>query len=186
VVFSVAAAAELASLSLATVWLNRWVAYLPRVVAAVAIVALGGVAARVVRHFVVSAASSAAAVDSTRLGRVAQLAVLSASWLLAVEQLGIEISFLKNVILIAIAALLGAGALAFGRGGGRVVGAILNAHFVHKLYRVGQRVRIDGVEGNIARITPTALVVDDGESLVVIPAQRLSEAPFRILSGPGK
>jgi hypothetical protein len=183
VVVSVLAASELLRFPFALAWWNRWGTHLPRVLGAVVIVAAGSVGARVARHVVVTAAGSAGIGGASRLGRAAYVVVLFGTWLLAAEQLGLEVSFLKDAILIAIAALLGSASLAFGLGGGRVVTSILRAHFVHKLYRVGQRVQVDGVEGQISRITPLAIVVDDGEGQVVVPARRLASGTFRILGG---
>lgn len=183
VVLTVLGVSEVLQLPFVGAWLERWGAYLPRALAAVAIVAIGSAGARVARHLVSGAATSAGVAGAARLGRVARVLVLFGTWLLAVEQLGLEITFLKDLLLVAVAALMGSAALAFGLGGGRVVTQVLEAHFVHKLYRVGQRVEIDGVEGHVVRITPLAILVDDGEAQVAIPTRELARNRFRILTG---
>jgi hypothetical protein len=164
-------------------WVERWGTHLPRGLAAIAIVAVGSAGARVARHLVTGAAASAGMAGAARLGRVTYILVVFGTWLLAVEQLGLEIRFLKDVLLVAIGAVLGSAALAFGLGAARVVTHVLEAHFVHKLYRVGQEVEFDGVRGYIVRITPLAILVDDGEAQVAIPARQLSRQRFRILTG---
>lgn len=47
--------------------------------------------------------------------------------------------------------------------------------YAARLYRIGQPVRIDGIEGTVVQLTPTAVVVDTGEGRAVVPAARFAE-----------
>ncbi len=176
VVCSVMAATETLGLPVVTAWLSGVATFLPRIAVAIMIIALGTVAARVTRHVVISTASAANVASAERLGRVAELTALLATVLVAIEQLGIEISFLKATLLIMLAGLLLGAALAFGFGGRDLVANILSAHYVHRLYQVGQVVRVDGVEGRIVRITETAVILECGEGDVAIPARTFAES----------
>jgi hypothetical protein len=110
---------------------------------------------------------------ATFLPRVAVAIVIVAlgTGLVAIEQLGIEISFLKATLLISFGGLLVGAALAFGIGGRDLVANILSAHYVHRLYQVGQVVRIDGIEGRIVRIAETSVILECAEGDVSIPAR---------------
>jgi len=176
VVCAVMAATETLGLPVVTAWLSSVATFLPRVAVAILIVALGTVAARVGRHIVSSAAGSANVVSAERLGRVTEMALLLGTALVAIEQLGIDISFLKATLLILLGGLLAGAALAFGIGGRDLVANILSAHYVHRLYQVGQIVRIDGVEGRIVRITETSVILECAEGDVAIPARTFSDA----------
>ena len=125
VVCAVMAATETLGLPVVTAWLSGVATFLPRVAVAILIVALGTVAARVARHVVSSAAGAANVSSADRLGRVTELALLLGTALVAIEQLGIEISFLKATLLILFGALLFGAALAFGFGGRDLVANIL-------------------------------------------------------------
>src|SRR5687768_10106709 len=171
VVLAVMAATETLGLPVVTAWLSGIATFLPRVAVAILIIALGTVAARVARHVVTSTAAAANVTSSERLGRVTELALLLGTALVAIEQLGIEISFLKATLLILFSALLLGAALAFGIGGRDLVANILSAHYVHRLYQVGQVVRIDGVEGRIVRIAETSVILECAEGDVSIPAR---------------
>ena len=92
------------------------------------------------------------------------------------EQLGIEISFLKATLLILFSALLLGASLAFGIGGRDLVANILSAHYVHRLYQVGQVVRVDGVEGRIVRIAETSVILECAEGDVSIPARVFADS----------
>lgn len=175
VVCSVMAATETLGLPVVTAWLSGVATFLPRVAVAIVIVALGTVAARVTRHVVTSTASGANVSSAERLGRVTELALLLGTALVAIEQLGIEISFLKATLLIMFGGILLGASLAFGFGGRDLVANILSAHYVHRLYQVGQVVRIDGVEGRIVQIAETSVILECAEGDVSIPARAFAD-----------
>ncbi len=175
VVCSVMAATETLGLPVVTAWLSGVATFLPRVAVAILIVALGTVAARVMRHVVSSTAGAANVTAAERLGRVTEMALLLGTVLIAIEQLGIEISFLKATLLIMMGGLLLGAALAFGFGGRDLVANILSAHYVQRLYQVGQIVQIDGVEGRIVRIAETSVILECPEGDVSIPARRFAD-----------
>jgi small-conductance mechanosensitive channel len=174
-VCAVMAATETLGLPVVTAWLSGVATFLPRVAVAILIVALGTVAARVTRHLVASTAGAANVSSAERLGRVTELALLLGTALVAIEQLGIEISFLKATLLILLSGLLAGAALAFGIGGRDLVANILSAHYVQRLYQVGQVVQIDGVEGRIVRIAETSVILECPEGDVSIPARRFAD-----------
>jgi small-conductance mechanosensitive channel len=175
VVCAVMAATETMGLPVVTAWLSGVATFLPRIAVAIMIVALGTVAARVTRHVVTSTASSANVTSAERLGRVTEMALLLGTALVAIEQLGIEISFLKATLLILLGGMLFGAALAFGLGGRDLVANILSAHYVHRLYQVGQIVRVDGIEGRIVRITETSVILECAEGDVSVPARTFAD-----------
>jgi small-conductance mechanosensitive channel len=174
-VCAVMAATETLGLPVVTAWLSGVATFLPRVAVAIVIVALGTVAARITRHVVTSTASTANVSSAERLGRVTELLLLIGTGLVAIEQLGIEISFLKATLLISFGGLLVGAALAFGIGGRDLVANILSAHYVHRLYQIGQVVRIDGIEGRIVRIAETSVILECEEGDVSIPARLFAD-----------
>jgi hypothetical protein len=185
VVCSVMAATETLGLPVVTAWLSGVATFLPRVAVAIVIVALGTVAARITRHVVTSTASGANVSSSERLGRVTELALLLGTALVAIEQLGIEISFLKATLLILFGGLLLGASLAFGFGGRDLVANILSAHYVHRLYQVGQVVRIDGVEGRIVKIAETSVILECAEGDVSIPARVFADVRSTLIVRKG-
>jgi hypothetical protein len=167
-------ATELLGLPLVTTWVNGIAAWLPKLLVAIVVLVAGIALGRLVRRAVAQGAQGAGISYSARLGGLAQIAVVGATVLVAAEQLGVEVSFVTSVLMIVLACLLGGAALAFGLGSRGVVENILSGHYVRQLYQVGHLVRIDGVEGRVLRLTPTAVVLstDDGE--VVVPAQEFT------------
>jgi small-conductance mechanosensitive channel len=176
IVCAVMAATETLGLPVVTAWLSGVATFLPRIAVAILIVALGTVAARVTRHLVTSTANAANVTSAERMGRVTEMALLLGTALVAIEQLGIEISFLKATLLILLGGLLLGAALAFGFGGRDLVANILSAHYVHRLYQVGQHIRVDGLEGRIVRITETSVILECAEGDVSIPARTFADS----------
>jgi len=175
VVCAVMASTETLGLPVVTAWLSGVATFLPRVAVAILIIALGTVAARVARHIASSAVSTVNMASAERVGRATEMALLLGTALVAIEQLGIDISFLKSTLLIVLGGLLTGAAIAFGVGGRDLVANILSAHYVHRLYQVGQTVRIDGVEGRIVRIAETSVILECAEGDVSIPARVFSD-----------
>jgi hypothetical protein len=167
---SVMAATETLELPVVTAWLSGVANFLARVAVAIFIAALGVVAARIARQVVAGAASSASVAGGERLGRLTQVAILIGTGLVAVEQVGIEVSFLKTTLLLVLGSLLGGAALAFGLGGRNLVANILSAHYVQKLYQVGQTVRIGDSQGLFSRTTETSVILECNEGDTAVPA----------------
>jgi small-conductance mechanosensitive channel len=172
--FAALTATELLGVPVVKGWVSQVAGYMPRLLAAILIMAVGTLLARGARELALRAASSANVPGAARLGRAAEIAVLVAATLVAIEQLGIEVSFIKTTLLILLAAMMFGAALAFGLGGRDLVANVLAAHYVHRTYQVGQTIRTDGVEGRIARITEIAVVIETADGEMSVPAFELT------------
>jgi small-conductance mechanosensitive channel len=166
-------ATEMLGLPVVTAWLSGITSYLPRLFVSLIVAMVGLVLGRITRRAVDRAASSAGLSYAGRLGGLAQGLVVIAALLIAVEQLGIGVHFVTTALMIALGSLLGSAALAFGLGGRSVVANILAGHYVRKLYDVGQVIRVDGVEGRVLRMTPTAVILEAEDGEVAVPTSEL-------------
>ena len=172
--FFIMAATETLGLPVVTGWLAEVANYVPRVIASILIVAIGGLLARLSRQLVTKAASTTKTPGAVRLGRVAELALFVSAALIALDQLGVEVSFLKTTLLILLAAMLGGAALAFGLGCRELVANVLSSHYIQRIYQAGQTIRFQDVHGRIVRITDIAVIVETEEGEVVVPAVQLT------------
>jgi hypothetical protein len=168
-----------------TEWVSNIVGYVPRILAAILIAALGTIVARVARRIVTGATRSANLPAAERIGRATELALLIGVGLVAIEQLGIEVSLLATVIVVVLSALLGGAALAFGLGGRAWVENVLSAHYVERLYRAGQTIRVRDIEGRIVRITETAIILESAEGEVALPAREFASNPSTLILRKG-
>lgn len=177
-----AAATQALGLPVISAWVGGLAAYLPRVLAAGLVVLLGVLAGGFVRNTVTGAASRARFALADVLGRIAQVTIVLVTFIVAFDQLGLEITFLIVLLAVATASMLGGAALAFGLGARTAVSNIIASHYVLKIYRVGHQVRIGNHEGRILEITPTSVILAVPDGRVVIPCKEFSEQTSVLLT----
>ena len=181
--FFVAAATEALGLSAVTSGLGRLAGYLPAVMASALVLLAGLVVGNVLQSVVSRAATSANLSYANGLSKAAKGSVLLLASIVALDQIGIDSTLLILVTSIVIGAILGGMALAFGLGARTVVGNIIASHHLHQVYRVGQLIRVGGVQGRIQTIQPAYVVIDASEGHVMVPAQQFIETTSVLLSG---
>jgi small-conductance mechanosensitive channel len=150
-------------------------AYLPRILAGILIVFVGLWAGEAVRAVLVRNTRRAGIGQAELLGRAVQVLVLALTFIMAVDQVGINSTVLVIALTIVFAATFGAAALAFGLGARATVSNILAAHYLQKTYHTGDYVRIGPQEGRITEITKTAVVLETEQERTLVPAYRFSE-----------
>jgi small-conductance mechanosensitive channel len=183
IVFAVATAVEVLGLPAVTNLVGRLVYYVPQVFAAILIVLAGYFAGNLAYGAVSTAAASLSVAYANALGRAAQLTILLVAVVIAIDQVGINSTFLVATLTIILAATLGGAALAFGLGCGDAVSNIIACHYLAKAYRLGQQVRIAGLEGRIVEIAATSVVLKTAEGRVFVPARKFSEETSVLLTG---
>lgn len=170
------AATEALRLPVLATWLSGVSDYLPRVLVAGLIVLAGLLAGGLARNAVAAAATATGVAYGGLLGRAAQAAIALIAIVTAVDQLGIDSRFLTLTITVVLGSVTGGTALAFGLGARTAVSNIVAAHYLRQTYRIGQTVRVDGVQGRILEITPTAVVLDAPEGRTLVPAKAFGES----------
>jgi small-conductance mechanosensitive channel len=110
------------------------------------------------------------------LGKLIHGVVFFVSVVVAVDQIGIDVTFLTTLLSLTLGALLFATGLSFGLGARLSVSNILASYNVRKIYRVGQLVRVGDVEGRIVRITANAVIIGSQGVQVHIPARLFDES----------
>lgn len=178
-----ATATTVVGVPVVSTWFAGFAAYLPRVLAAVAVMLLGMLAGHVTRILVLSAAASAGLTYARTLAHTMQVAVILIAAVIAIDQLGVEVTILIVLGSIVVGAVLGGAALAFGLGARGAVQNLVACHYLARTYRVGHRIRIEGFEGRIVAIQPTAVILETGEGRVSIPAHLFGDRPSTLLSG---
>ena len=162
-------------------WLDSVLAYGPRFVLGLFIIGLGNVLGAVLRNL--TAGVLADGDSNALLPRLVHVGVVAVAVITGLQQLGIDISFVTQMALIVLAALLGGLSLAFGIGARQYV-ANLMAQTELARYTNGERLRIDEDEGEIVEIYRTGLTLSTPEGLVSVPAARLAKGRVVRLSGP--
>ena len=174
-VFFIAAAMETLGLPVVTASLSRIAYYLPNVLAALLVVFVGIIAGKLVGGAVSRATSTTGMALGPVIGATVRGTVILVAVVVAIQQVGIEADLLVIVVGVVVGTVLAGAGLAFGLGARTAVSNIIASHYVAQAYRVGQTVRVAGVEGKIVETTPTAVFVAGAEGRVMIPAKTFSE-----------
>ena len=164
------AATESLGLPVVASWFSSVAEYLPRLLAAALIVFGGLIGGRLLGDLIARAAPAAGIVHARAIGRLAEVSTLAVSALVAVEQAGLSVGFLTDVLLLVLAGGLLGGALTFALGARATVANILASSQLQKTYKVGQRVRIGEHQGEVVQTTATAVLLDSAEGRVSVPA----------------
>ena len=166
---------DILGLTVLTNWFENILQYVPNAIAAILIIFAAIIMGNFLYDLIESVSTRAGLEYSSTLGRIAQFFVLSMAIFIAIDQIGIEITFLINIIDIVLAAILFGGALAFGIGSKTSVSNILAAFYVRKTYKEGDDVEIGKIRGRILKINPTNVVLDNEKGEVTIPAKEFNE-----------
>jgi len=170
-----ASATEVLGLPVITTWLKGIAGYLPTILVGLLILGAGLAGSVAAREVVTAASASMGIGHSALLGRAVQNAVLLATLLIVLEQLGVSMAFVMNLILLFAGALFLGGALTFSLGAREVVSNILAGYYVQRDYDVGDRLRIGEMEGKVVEITPVAVVLETQAGLARIPSRHFNE-----------
>ncbi len=171
----VTVATEMLGLAIVTSWMGGVIKYLPNILFAIFSLYMGVFGGRLLGDIVRATASKAGILHGEALGKLVQYATILVTALIAINQVGVDIAMLINLIYIVLGAALFGGALAFGLGAQVSVSNILAAYYLKSLYREGQLVKINDIEGQITQLTPTSVLVETREGQVSIPAKEFSE-----------
>jgi len=146
--------------------LNEGVLFMPKVLAALALVLIGVVLAGFVRERVDRTATQWDL--PIPLGPVFQGVVLAIFIITAAAQLTVSIALLMALVAVLLAAVAAPFALAFGLGGRDVARSLSAGRYVRSAFNEGQVIRVDGIRGTVERIEPSATVLrTEGETIRV-------------------
>jgi hypothetical protein len=179
--FFVATAANAIGIPLLSAAIASFSLIVPRVFAAVLIVVVGLVVGNLARGAIVAGGARVGTQIAPPLGQMVRLAIVITATLVAVAELGVDITLLIAIFSVALAALLGAFAIAFGLGARTAISNIIGSHYLRQTFEVGQIVRVGSVEGTIAALTPTAVVLTVPDGRMIVPAKQFAEMPSTLV-----
>jgi len=175
IIFFVAAATNLLGWSIVSNWFASIGIYIPNLVTGLVIILAGFLLANVTGKAATGAALSAGMGHAGELGRIVQLVIIFTAVVIGAEQIGIDVSFLSNVMVVIVGVLFAGGALAFGIGARTLVANIIGAQYLRKHCRIGEQMQIGEVEGSIIEVSQTSIVLDTEYGRTVVPAKHFQE-----------
>jgi len=175
------AALSLLGLQFLSQSLNEGVLFLPKVLAALALVLIGVVLAAFVRDRVDRTATQWDL--PIPLGPVFQGVVLAIFIITAASQLTISTGLLMLLVAILLAAVTAPFAIAFGLGGRDVARSLSAGRYVRAAFTEGQMIRVDDVRGRVESIEPSATVLRTPTETIRVPNHVMLERTVVIEHG---
>jgi small-conductance mechanosensitive channel len=185
VLVSAAVAVEVLGLSGLTSTLAGFAGYLPRIIAAVLVMAAGIVAGNLAASWVARTARAANIAYARAASNAVKSAIILVAAVVALTQAGIDSTILVVALGTFLGAFLGAAALAFGLGARTTVSNLIAAHYLQRSYRVNQRIRIGEHRGRILELRPTEVLLETSEGVTLIPAKEFAEQSSVLLGEEG-
>jgi hypothetical protein len=175
ILFTVALITQILEFSFLSKWFDGLINYLPNVIAALVIVFSGLIVSKLISDLIVSVSLRTGLFNGKVLGTITRYVILGISIIVAIDQLGIDIRFITNLVFIVLGALLFGAALAFGLGAKTSVSNILGSYYLQKTFEVGNSVQIGEDIGVITKISTTSVILDTESDQIIIPAKDFNE-----------
>lgn len=146
--------------------------FLPGVVTGISIVIIGYLLSTFVYHMMLSSLWNR---GNTVVPRVAQALIMTMAVLTGLEQMSIDVSLIATTLMVLLTLTLGGLTLSFSLGSGGYVANLL-ARRVFDEFAVGDRVRMNDVEGTILAFTTTSVRIQTDEGIAIVPAKVFAES----------
>ena len=169
-----AAAADILGLEALSAGAAALIAFLPRLAAAGLVLCVGAGVAGVVRRAAIGFGQRRGDVDRPELlGNLAYYGVMTVAVIVAADQAGLETSLIETLLIVLAAITAAAIALAFALGSRHSFHNLVAGHFLSRLARPGDTIRVGDVEGVVIRYFGVCVVLKTAEGEVAVPCKVL-------------
>ena len=178
----VAAAARTVDSPVVDEWTANLLGYLPALISGALIIVASVVGGVLSRYVVEPTASGMGITRAALVGRAAQVAVVTAGLLIGLAQIGIDVTFLMNVVIVVLAAGLLAIALSLALGTREHVANIVGARYARRYCRIGDSVQVGEIEGRIVNLADGYLFLETEHGELSLPAHYYTRQAFLKIS----
>lgn len=161
-----------------SIWIDKIWMLTSHVLIAIAILAAGHILGSLARGFLGEFSGK------TGLGALPRLAyglIAGISLVMALSHLGLDVSFISQLVLLVFGVFFTGLALAFAFGAKTLV-ANLTAHEELNRYKPGDRLLVDDIEGTVVEIGRTGVLLATSKGLAHIPASKFAETAVLLIS----
>jgi len=181
--FAVTVASRIAGLDTMSRWLHTITAYVPNLLIAFAILIVGYIVSLLIREqFDFRNKGNARSGASTSPAEIAHVSVLAIALILALDQLGVDVTLLIAITVVLAAAVSIAFAVSFALGVRVYMSNVIGIRTARTQLSIGQRIRIDDVEGQILEITATQIALETAAGKILLPGRWVDERTITIVT----
>lgn len=161
-------------LGVASNLLNQAVLYIPKIIVALILLAIGICLSQLADTFVTTTAHLAKIPFHHALGKLSHYAIIGLTIMMALEQLGVATAIVAHSFLILFGIVPLICALIFMIGGKDIIASILSRNFIIKKFKAGDKIAVDKVSGEIVSIDLVNTTIKSGNEEVIIPNAELA------------
>ncbi|MDX1798433.1 MAG: mechanosensitive ion channel [Candidatus Lokiarchaeia archaeon] len=173
--------AEVRGWSSLTSSLEKFMNFIPLLLGAVLIFLIGRMISGFIRKAFETILSKSGSKSANLLSKLAYYLLMAITVIISLDYMGISTGVLTAHLSIALASLLFAFALAFAFAARDILKNILSSSYNKNNFSVGQKISINGNEGEIIKITNISVIIKTAEKIQVIPATNFTEEIVEIL-----
>lgn len=159
--------------------LQQFIFKFPAFIAALITIVLGAMLARVVGRVVSGALSGIGLEIHEVLGNIVRYLILCIVFIIALQQIGLDVELLKNLFGTTLLILIAGVALAFGLGGNSVTRNVLAGFYAREIFKIGDILMIDGEEGVLEGIGTINSELRTSNGVTTIPNCRLTDETIK-------
>ncbi len=158
--------------------LENFIAFLPSIISSLIIFIGGALLAGFVGRTIQGALATMGIGIHQILGNGVKFFLLIVVAIVVMEQLGMDVTLLTNIVTNLITIVAAGVALAFGLGGRSIVQNVLAGHYARERFSPGDCIVIQEQEGTLERIGTINAEIKIGSSFLLIPNTKLTESPI--------
>ena len=173
---------ELLGLKMVSEQLSSLIAYLPKLISALIIFAVGVYIANLVKKTLISMFKSLELAGGNLIGNIAFYIIAIVVSVTALNQAGINTDLITNNLSIILGAILASFTIAFGLGSGDVIKRLLFGYYSRKNLQIGQTIKVEGIEGVIENIDNICLILMTKNGKLVFPIKDIVDTKIEVLN----
>lgn len=156
--------------------------YLPKLLSAIVIFVIGMYIANFIKKAVLATFLSLGVSGAKMISTMTFYIIIVVLTITALNQAGIRTEIMTQNITLMLGSVLFAFALAFGLGSRELLQNILSSFYSRRSFHIGEKVRIEGIEGTIIAIDSVNVSLKTEEGKIVIPASNFLASKVEVLS----
>ncbi|TVZ55975.1 hypothetical protein OD91_1250 [Lutibacter sp. Hel_I_33_5] len=174
--------AEMFGLESVSNGIRSFFAYLPRLLTALGIFVAGAYLGTIVKKAILSMFKSLEISGGNLVGNIAFYLIVIFLSITALDQAGVDTSVIKQNLTLIIGSVLLAFTIAFGLGSKDAVTRLLFGYYSRKNLEIGQKIKVNGIEGVIISIDNICMIVTTTEGKVVLPIKDVVDNKVEIIN----
>jgi hypothetical protein len=161
--------------------LAKLIALIPLIISGLVMFVIGFYIAGIIRDVLKNATESLGVGAGKIIASAVYYFLMIVITLSVLEHIGMDISIISDNIQLIVGAVVIAGAISYGLASRDILSNTLSSFYGRKTFEVGQRIRVNGLEGTIVEISNISVVLKTGEGRTVIPSSIVTNSTVEIL-----